>query len=427
MDSLVSAARTMLGDEDYDEVEGPGDGTDVDLGLDAPPTRNANGAVKKRRRGGRVGGIEAGSPQPKRRKGGNKTPTSLHPSTLLATPQRGGPPPHSHTLAMSSTPARDHQLSRTRSALDVLAETAQEQERRPPTDNTGSMRSSPEPRGSLRAARYSSPTDDMSETPKGKERASANPSRPPSASSASANFHVHSNPVQSHPDDGESEVSDDTEPEQARTPQRASLRSTQFYKPRKALHQYQFVPPSPTTPRTLSRTAPHTASPTSLNEELSRPERSATPLRSKAPQRATPAPLSSEDGPLNAPETSFPASQHPSASNSRDGSSSLRALSTDDLGAISLQAESREPTLSTGHAPPPSTSIQSSPESDAEGSADPDMNADGDTGLHASDDRKTGLAFIASLSAASPSSAHPLPNTADMTAPPDIHSGDDAR
>ncbi|THH29794.1 hypothetical protein EUX98_g4386 [Antrodiella citrinella] len=285
MDSLVKAARSMLVEE---EEQGEND-RDVPDGVllsepDEPPAE-----PKKRRREGAkgVGGaVDAGSPQPKRRRVGTGTPTSLHPSTLLSTPHKGGPPPHSHTLAAmaTSTPGRAaSQISRTRSALDVLAETAQEQERRPDVPDTGSRRPSPEPRSN--GGGIYSPAPSVGGSLKGKERAtlddpyddaprarsmSAVSIVPPGQALLRATPGSGANRVQrrSHDDDddGESEVSaEDTEPEQqhraAQRPQRhtATARGThtqqqqQLYKPNKALHEFQFVPPSPQTVRTPSR------------------------------------------------------------------------------------------------------------------------------------------------------------------------------
>ncbi|KAH8092511.1 hypothetical protein BXZ70DRAFT_457594 [Cristinia sonorae] len=263
MDSLVSAARSMLVDEEHAEGEMTFSGEGIIVPEGGGIARGSSGA-RKRRRGGRPGPAEAGSPQPKRRKVGT-IPLSLHPSTLLPTPRRAGPPPHSHTLAalaLASPSRGPQQPSRTRSALDVLADTAQEQERHASAD-AGSRRQSPAPPTSVNGGARSIDIADPGQY-NGKERAVGldhsvhdSATRARSVSTASSDSRIH--PVRDRDrrrqsDDGESEISEGgAESDPAPTAQHLS-HSTQILNARstRAAHQYQYVPPSP-----HSTLAPH--------------------------------------------------------------------------------------------------------------------------------------------------------------------------
>ncbi|TCD65972.1 hypothetical protein EIP91_001964 [Steccherinum ochraceum] len=330
MDSLVSAARTMsmlveadFGDGDGEEVA---EEEDVDAAEDPAPartTRNPTTATgRKRRRGGARAAVEAGSPQPKRRKVA-PAPSSLHPSTLLATPNRGGPPPHTHnTYAQAHSTPRGAPPTRTRSALDVLAETAQAQEleRRPSVEGSHRESGSPEPtqrangtgsRGALHpSAVLASRAGKGKEKARGDDEAGGGGSRSRSMSNASTDSRRHPadhpaypysrTPVNdrthpSHQEEGESELSEDEDEDATDNPPRRTLRHTslriaqpppppaqmqqsQSYKPRKALHQFQFVPPSPETVRTSTAQPQPTPPPrvdTSDTGEM-RPDRSTT-------------------------------------------------------------------------------------------------------------------------------------------------------
>ncbi|KAH9854956.1 hypothetical protein C2E23DRAFT_901871 [Lenzites betulinus] len=179
MDSLVNAARTLIEDEDYDG-DGPGEGAQTDVEADLAPSTIPPAELEEvqeeapmRRRGTRRRAPAAppDSPLPKRRRVGGGAangivlppPPEAGPSTARAAPRRGraaaavAPPPQEKPkargrakgkgkakdvpapapAAASGTVRAVHapQVARIRSALDVLADqAAQEQERLPSLD-----------------------------------------------------------------------------------------------------------------------------------------------------------------------------------------------------------------------------------------------------------------------------------------------------
>ncbi|KAH9947187.1 hypothetical protein B0H21DRAFT_739954 [Amylocystis lapponica] len=136
LDSLVSAARTLMVDEDYDG-DGTGSGSGATSGHDGSPRRrNAAAAelespVPKRRRVGKAPVLSAGaSGSSTRQRGGRQQQKTTERDAVGVTDQEKPPVQVKGPHAVASPLP----VTRVRSALDVLADqAAQEQERRPST------------------------------------------------------------------------------------------------------------------------------------------------------------------------------------------------------------------------------------------------------------------------------------------------------